>query len=382
MPGGTSLAPLMIMLKVSFASARTICAALVLLAVTATTLPAQENERPAPEAWAAIERGDYAKASSIFREELDRSPRNAWLHFGAGYAAMGLGRTDAAISSLKHAIEYNPKFLQAMVLLSQAAYQSADLDLAVRSLEKAAALAPRERGIAKQLEEWRAESALHERFEQRPGVRFRVLFEGPAEKAISDRVASVLESAYWSVGRTLNTYPGEMLTVILYSNQQFQDITRAPAWAGGGYDGRIRLPVGGALRSPKSLDRVVTHELVHFVIRNAAPTGAPTWVNEGLASYLESADHTWASRVLRAASGRIPLADLANGFDRFDSDTGVVAYAESLVAGQLLCERLGPNVGTFLQMLGSGHTVEQALSTLNVPPDTFYAEWRRRIGAK
>jgi len=364
----------------SFAVVRVVVAALVLLAVTATTLPAQDSERPPSEAWAALERGDHAKAASILREELDRSPRNAWLHFGAGYAALALGRTDAAIASLKRALEYNPNFFQALVLLSQAAYQSADLDLAVRSLEKAAALAPAAPGIAKQLEEWRAEAALHGRFEQRPGVRFNVLFEGPAERAISDRVAAVLESKYWSLGKTLNTYPGETLTVILYSNQQFQDITRAPAWAGGGYDGRIRLPVSGALRSPRSLDRVVTHELVHFIIRTAAPTGAPTWVHEGLASYLESADHTWAPKTLRAANVRISLADLAGGFERFDGDLAAVAYAESLVAGQLLCESLGANVGTFLQMLGSGHTVDQALSTLNVPPDAFAAEWQRRVG--
>jgi hypothetical protein len=362
--------------------ARTLIAALVLVAGAATAPHAQESDLPAPSAWAALDRGEHAKAASIFREELDRSPRNAWLHFGAGYAALRLGRTDAAILSLKHAVEYNPAFVQAMVMLSQAAYQSADLDLAVRTLEKAAALTPRDPAIARQLELWRAESALHERFEESPGVRFRILFEGPAEKAISDRVGALLESAYWRIGKTLNTFPGETLTVILYSNQQFQDITRAPAWAGGGFDGRIRLAVGGALASPKSLDRVVTHELVHALIRHAAPTGAPTWVNEGLASYLESSDHSWAARTLRGADGRIALADLANGFERFDADTALVAYAESLVAGKLLCERLGPNVGTFLQMLGSGHTVDQALSTLNVRPEAFYAEWLRRIGVE
>ena len=367
-----------------FVSSRTIVASLALLALTAVTLPAQaqEGDMPASAAWAALQQGDNTKAASIFREELDRSPRNAWLHFGAGYAALRLGRSDAAISSLKRAVEYNPRFLQALVLLSQAAYQSADLDLALRTMEKAAALAPGNPDIARQLAEWRVESELHERFEERAGVRFKVLFEGPAEKAISDRVAAVLEAAYWSIGKALNTYPGETLTVILYSNQQFQDITRAPAWAGGGYDGRIRLPVGGALRSPKSLDRVVTHELVHAIVRTAAPTGAPTWVNEGLASYLESSDHTWATRALRASSSRIPLSALADGFDRFDGDTALIAYAESLVAGRLLCERLGPHVGTFLQMLGSGHTVDQALSTLNVQPETFYGEWRRRIGVQ
>jgi hypothetical protein len=95
-----------------------------------------------------------------------------------------------------------------------------------------------------------------------------------------------------------------------------------------------------------------------------------------------SLDRVRASLVLRAATGHIQRADLANGFDRFDAESALVAYAESLAAGRLLCERLGPTVGTFPRMLGSGHTVHQALSTLDVPPDTFYAEWRRRIGLK
>jgi hypothetical protein len=178
----------------------------------------------------------------------------------------------------------------------------------------------------------------------------------------------------------MNTYPSETLNVILYTNKQFQDITRAPGWAGGGYDGRIRLPVGGALRSPKTLQRVVTHEFVHAVIHNAAGATVPTWVNEGLASYMESTDRAWVQQVLRRADGRIGIEDLSDGFGQFDSGTALVAYAESLIAGQLLCERLGPNLGPFLQMLGSGHTVDQALSVHNVDPQQFYAEWRRRIG--
>jgi tetratricopeptide (TPR) repeat protein len=356
--------------------------ALVVLHLQAVTVRAQRGELPAPEAWAALERGDADKAAAIFREELERSPGHAMLLYGAGYAAFSLGRTDAAISSLKQAIESNPRFIQAMVLLSQIAYRTADLDLAVATLEKAAAIAPRDRDIAQQLVRWRREAALHGRFEERSTARFKVLFEGAAEKAIGDRVAAVLESVYWRIGKALNTYPSETLTVVLYTNRQFQDITRAPAWAGGGYDGRIRLPVGGALRSPKTLERVVTHEFVHAVIHNAAPTGAPSWVHEGLASYMESPDRTWVAQVLRRADGRIPIEDLANGFDQFDGGTALVAYAQSLLAGELLCERLGSNLGPFLQMLGRGHTVDQALSTHNVQPDAFYAEWQRRIDTK
>lgn len=364
----------------AFIGAVTMCA--IGAQLWAASALAQGQELPAPEAWAALDRGDAAKAAAIFREELDRSPRNAVLYYGAGYANFALGRADAAISLLKHAIEYDPKFVSAMVLLAQVAYSTADLDLALRTMEKAAALAPRDRRIAQQLEQWQKESAVHEHLEEKPGTHFNVLYEGSTDRALGTHVSAVLEAAYWRIGQTLSIYPSETLNVILYTNRQFRDITRAPAWAGGGYDGRIRLPVGGALRSPKSLERVVTHEFVHAAIRTAAATNVPTWVNEGLASYLEGPDHSWAAQVLRAAPELIRIEDLANGFDELDGATALVAYAESLVAGQLLCEKLGPNVGTFLQMLGSGHTVDQALSTHNVPPETFYAEWRKRIGAK
>jgi hypothetical protein len=172
----------------------------------------------------------------------------------------------------------------------------------------------------------------------------------------------------------------DTLDVILYSTKQFQDITRASAWAGGGYDGRIRLRVAGALRSPEALDRVVTHEYVHAVIRNAAGSDIPAWVDEGLASYLESGDKAWATRVLRSTAQRISLEDLEDGFGRFDGPGALVAYAESFIEGELLCERLNPHVGPFLQALGSGYTVDQALSSQRVQPETFYAEWRKRVG--
>ena len=345
-------------------------------------LRAQQGQLPAPEAWAALDRGDAEKAAAIFREELDRSPDNAALLYGAGYAAFTLGRTDAAMSFLKRSIDANPKFVPAMVLLSQIAYQAADLDLAVSTLEKASAIAPRDRRIAQQLDQWRREAAVHNNLNENTTARFKVLYEGATQKVIGDQISAILESAYWRIGKTMNTYPSETLNVILYTNRQFQDITRAPAWAGGGYDGRIRLPVGGALRSPKALERVVTHEYVHAVIHNAAGDDVPTWINEGLASYMESADRSWATLALRHADGRIPMEDLADGFGHFDSDTALVAYAESLLAGQLLCERVGQNLGPFLQMLGSGHSVDQALSTVNIQPEGFYAEWRRRIGMK
>ena len=337
---------------------------------------------PAPEAWAALKAGDAAKAAHGFREALERNPYHPLLHVGAGYAAFALARYDAAISSLKKALDLNPQLPHAQVLLARAAYARGDLHLAIRSLEQANAQVPGDPSIAKLLQQWHKEADMRSGLHELSGVRFRILFEGATQQAIGQRVARVLESAYWTVGKTLNSYPSETVTVVLYTNRQFRDITRAPAWSGGRFDGRIHLPVGGALRTPEALDSVVVHEFVHAVIAYTAPRNVPTWVNEGLASVLESPDRAWVKKVLARTSEVFALEDLSEGFDHLNGAEAMVAYAESAVAAEILCECLGPNLGVFVQMVGNGHTPDQALSTLNVRPEDFHAEWRKRIGIR
>ncbi|MGH9372123.1 MAG: hypothetical protein ACRD15_11390, partial [Vicinamibacterales bacterium] len=124
------------------------------------------------------------------------------------------------------------------------------------------------------------------------------------------------------------------------------------------------------------------HELVHAVIDHAAPRNIPAWVHEGLASVLESPDRAWIARTLRGVTEVYSLDDLSRGFDQLDGEGARIAYAESAIAADILCERLGPNLGILLQMVGNGHSVDQALSTLNVQPDAFHAEWRRRVGIR
>jgi len=352
------------------------------IVLIATTARAQDRQATVADAWVAIERGDAQKAASIFRQELERRPTDPALHYGAGCAAFALGRVDAALASLKKAVSLAPEFLQAQTALAQVAYTSGDLDLAIASMEKASALSPNDGRLAVQLERWRRESSVHTSMAERPGVRFTILYEGAAQQAIGDRVARVLESAYWRIGKTLNSYPSETIPVILYTNRQFTDITRAPAWAGGAFDGRIRVAVGGALRTPGALDRVVTHELVHAIVASAAPRNVPAWINEGLASHLESNDHGWAPAAIRASGKVFPLDQLTGGFGGLDGASAIVAYAESQIAAGVLCDTLGPSLSLFLQMVGNGDSLDQALTTLNVPPETFHAEWRRRVGLK
>jgi hypothetical protein len=77
-----------------------------------------------------------------------------------------------------------------------------------------------------------------------------------------------------------------------------------------------------------------------------------------------------------------PLQDLVGGFAHLDGAAARVAYAESAIAAEILCARLGPNLGVFLQMIGNGQTVDHALATLNVAPESFQAEFRARLGVQ
>jgi Peptidase MA superfamily len=302
--------------------------------------------------------------------------------FTAVSVATYLGRSPAYERAAQEALaDLERSDVQAASRVKQAlaAYDSGDSDTAIRAIEKAVALRPRDRALSDILERWRREASVHNSYVERPAEHFRILYEGGTDQSIGDRVARVLEDGYTRIGKTLNSYPSGTTTVILYTNREFQDVTRSPAWATGRYDGRIRVAVGNALQSPYELDRIVTHELVHAIVASAAPRGVPAWLNEGLAAYLESTDRSWAAATLRGATP-LSLETLITGFSGLDEQNAIVAYAESAIAAEILCTRLGSDIARFLQLVGNGSSVDQALLEFQVQPNAFQAEWRRRVG--
>ena len=348
---------------------------------TSLTRLSWPREMAAPEAWSALKGHDAERAASLFSQELTQRPRDPMLHFGAGSAAYALGRTGSALSSLRRAVELDPQFAEALMMLGQVAYERGDSDLAIRSMETASALRPRDGGLTELLGRWRRESSVHNSYVERPAEHFRLLYEGGTQQGIGDRVARVLEREYGRIGKTLNSFPTETTTVILYTNREFHDITRSPSWATGNYDGRIRIAVGGTLPS-RDLDRLVTHELVHAIVASAVVRRVPAWLNEGLASYLESSDHAWARDVLRNATTIVPLDNLVHGFSGLDEQGALVAYAESATAAEILCAQLGAKIGAFLQIVGNGDSVDEALLEFQIQPNAFHSEWRRRVGLR
>src|SRR5437588_5104084 len=241
-------------------------------------------------------------------------PRDAVLNLGAGVAAHLQGREQDAVLLLQKAVELEPRLTEAAALLGEIAYHQGDLDFAIKTYEAAVTHAPRDPALKQRLEAWRSEASAYKSFETLKDDRFAVMFEGPVEQRLASRAAAVLDSAFWRIGKAIGAYPSSSINVILYTDRQFRDITGAPEWAGGGFDGQIRMPVRGALQNLREFDRVLTHELTHAMLRSVASRNLPAWLNEGLAMYFDGDDPSASQQDLAAAHVFVPLAALSTSF--------------------------------------------------------------------
>ncbi len=305
-------------------------------------------------AWSALESGQARAAADAFRDAVAADPRNARLHLGAGLAASLERRDTDARDEFERALALDPNLMQARALLGQVQYRLGDRWLALRTYERLVAMTPGDRDARATLERWQREAELHARMQQTIGSHFTVSVEGPAESALAAEALEALDRAYWRVGQMLGTYPSEPIAVVLYTGEQFRDITRAPSWAAGAYDGVIRVPMRGALDQRQELDRVLSHEFTHALIRTLASRGVPAWLNEGLATALETGTLDWAEKQA-AGHAAVPLRALQSGFGRFTGAQAQLAYDTSAAAARrLLDEAGGFAIANLLRDLGEG----------------------------
>ena len=333
---------------------------MALIASLATGASAQTDDpaavaRVTTAAETALRERRFDDAFKSFTELAKRRPQDPYAAWGIGYAAASLGRFPEARQSLERALALEPRFLEASDLLGQVLYRQGKIAEALAVYDAALKYKPSDKTLLSRRDQWRRESQIEARFYEARGAHFSVIFEGPADDVAARRVVELLEQAYFRIGRTLSTYPSEPVAVVLYTRQQFSDVTRSPGWAGGAYDGRIKIPMLGALDHTEDLRRILEHEFVHALVASLAGSRVPVWLNEGLAAALEARDLQWATDILKAEPARLSYAQLEQGFDRLTDKEAAVAYAQSALAVKRLMDLRGPSaIVTLLQSLGSG----------------------------
>ena len=342
--------------------------------VTVPVIPAPDGPDPLlaeglKTAWDRFSQGDFNTAMPLFEAAVQGGLPTA--SYGLAMTYQRLERPGDALLMAHQATAEAPDQAPVWRLLGQLQKDGDDLAGAVDSWERAERLEP-DPTMGRLLERARQDLVTQQTFFVGETRHFRIRFEGPAESYVAERVLDHLEAAYAAVGLSLGYYPDEVIEAVLYTEQQFFDVTRSPAWARGIYDGKVRLPISGADQDPRKLERVVHHEYVHAAVQTQLPrVTLPTWLHEGLAMNLEGTElDRWARTLWTESAPRPSLARLSRPFLKLSQDEADLAYAQSYVFVKSLFDRFGAyRVADFLRALERGTFARVFLEAFGEKPE-------------
>jgi Tetratricopeptide repeat len=327
--------------------------------------------------WDTLEQGRPDEAILLFRQGLQQSPEEPALLRGLGLAAVHAGRADDALAPLEAAASADTD-AGVHVLLAHLYDRRDDAGRAlehlrtvlIRDPDHAAARAL----LAKIEREARAEAGLQREVTPHFVVKWRAGNDAESRRALM----ALLASARARVVARLGDAPRERVTVVLYDAAQLQEVARVHAWVTGLFDGKIRLPAGGALPPPRELERILAHEYAHAVIHDLARGRAPRWLHEGLAQALEGAP---ADPLLRVP-GRPTLAGLEALLADADPVRARAGYDIALWVVHDLLDRGGmPAARALMGRLGRGETIEAAVPAVyGLRLAELEDQWRRVLG--
>ena len=327
---------------------------------------------------------DYEAARDSFEQALRYDDSSAAAHLGLGVVYFHLRDDKYAERELTRAAELSPGDAVAYQVLGELFYRKDDLETAVSYWEKAVELNPGAVDIQARLERIRKEHRTEKDFNRDVTSHFLVKYEGREKIEAGRIILRILEDAYGSVGRGLSYYPDREMQVILYSGRQFQEVTDAPGWSGGIYDGKIRIPIGGIEQETPGLRRLLYHEYTHAVVRSITAR-CPTWLNEGLAQYfegdeLDSRKKEALKRIGQA--GKLPsLVELEGSFMGLGSTQAQYAYLFSLSSVRYMVDSFGMyRIKTVLEELGKGADTGKAVSSgIMISYEDFERGWKRSL---
>jgi tetratricopeptide (TPR) repeat protein len=316
------------------------------------------------KAFESLNSGDYRQAAEIFGE-ISKTDKRAFLPLGFSYFKLGI--YDKAIEALEESIKLKDEFL-ARKLLAFLYYGNNDLERGLKNAEHGLSLKEDEE-LGSLRDKIRREMKADGSFIKEGTRHFTVVFDGYSHGTMSRDALAIVEDAYNSIGRDMNYYPKEKITVILYTEKDFFDITKKPLNTLGLYDGKIRLPVRGADVDEGLLRRVLFHEYMHALIYSIAKHRVPLWVNEGLAEYFSGASP-------REVQKGIPLSSLESTFSGYNA---AEAYNQSLIAVKSLIDGYGLYaMKKFLFSLGEGQDINLAFkNSFYIGYDDFLGQWGR-----
>ena len=319
-------------------------------------------------------RGDTEHALTDERTAISYAPEEPALLMNAAYICLQRSEYKQALEYLERARRYAPDNPDVAKLTGWSYYGLNKLDEAIAEWKRALTLRP-EKEVRDALERAERDKKEEESYRENESSHFKLRYNGTAAPALARDVLRTLEMHFSAIESELNFTPPESIGVILYTQDAFSDITRAPSWVGALNDGRIRVPVQGLSGVDQELSHVLKHELTHSFVRQktrgnclvAANCGnrVPTWVNEGLAQWMSgdrSGEDAAALVQVFGKGNAIPLGRLESPWMGLDRSTAHYAYAWALANIEYIIQTDGMgDVERILDRIGAGMATETAL---------------------
>lgn len=343
--------------------------ALEILREDFTLFPYDEQVRKRlVDAWTLVgkhrlELNDYDGAASCFASALELQPGRADLMTTQAIALYGAKHYDQASILLDQALQAGGSSAAALFYLGRIRYDTGDLAGALDAWERALVLEPGNEAVRAMADKARRESAVESSMAREHRSMFVISYDEGKMSDLADKVLETLDAAYARIGSDLDYYPSSPVPVILYTRKDYRDVTSGPEWSGGMYDGKIRLPLGGAREISPQLRGVLFHEYTHVVVREMTKGNCPTWLNEGLAMAEEQRESS--PLALKAGKGEpLHISVLTGSFLSLTSHDAARAYRQSFVMADHLISGYGwHKVREILANLGTGLEMDRAVST-------------------
>jgi len=326
----------------------------------------------------------YMEAAENFDHARELVPNNVVYGMMRGVALYLAKNYDAAKYEFERARGISGDTVDILYYLGRVAYDSGDLAAALENLDKALLLDAGNKDVRGLANKIRRELTVESAMGKGHSSRFEISYDAEVTSSLADGILDILESAYNRVGSDLDHFPTARVPVILYTKKDYRLVTASPDWSGGLYDGKIRLPIGGATELTPQLRSILFHEYTHVVVNELTRGNVPTWLNEGLAEYEGRREFNPPMAELgRAAKhgGYLSFSALEGSFGALDNRQASQAYQQSYSLVNYMIGAYGwYNVREILVNLGKGMpltaAVKKALNGFGIDYPALQLEWQ------
>jgi hypothetical protein len=318
------------------------------------------------------ERGNRQPVFPTVREQKGPAPRSGvdaqWARLNQqGIDALDRGDELAAVALFEQCLRALPtepvfasNLAEALARLSVREHERGGDDDRAQSMEhlaRAVLLAPERTDLAQRLAQLKKLTESEHGFWVDASEHFELSYDGSRNELLmkASQITQILERIYLELGEAFGSFPVEAgrskIRVVLYRREGFHEVTGIGHWAGGLYDGSVRVPVEDLGRERAALDRVLRHEVTHAFVHASGGKNVPGWLNEGLAQWLETGSLTAQAGAVAEARKTltggelIPLQELVDSLaSSKNSGRVIAAYAQALALVAYIERHFGDRV--------------------------------------